>query len=81
MKWRTKTGQVIDIKDMSKEHIKNARAMLQRQISEAETALACLEPWEVGAFTYSETEKWVERAYKYIKAFDKSTPPITNKES
>lgn len=34
MKWKTKTGEVIDIKDMSDSHLKNAIAFIERDIAE-----------------------------------------------
>lgn len=32
MKWRTATGQVMDVKEMTSSHIKNSISMLKRQL-------------------------------------------------
>lgn len=70
MKWITKTGEAINIKDMDKRHIQNAKRMLEQNVADAETALCQVDEEVIGSFTIFQTEEWIKRSKRYIKAFE-----------
>lgn len=87
MKWKTKSGEVIDIKDMTYSHLKNAIAMLERDTAEmrreypqvytgdsyyAEQAVNC---------ENRQTEDELERRYAAIEKMKKELQSRTKVET
>ena len=55
---------------MTTTHILNAKKMLEKQVSEVSNALADCDEYE-SSITYSNGIAFLEKAYKYIRAFNK----------
>lgn len=79
-RWLTKEGKEVSLRDMSYEHVRNARNMLLSNVSDAQTALACCDPLQVGGMTYSETFEWVEWAENWIEEFNNELSFRANKK-
>lgn len=55
MKWKTKDGQIIDIKEMTETHIKNCISMLSRQLDN-DPGFTCYDGDSDGAYWASKCE-------------------------
>lgn len=65
--WTTKEGVVIPIKDMETSHIQNCIRIIEREINTAEESLAWCDSSEIGLYTATSTEAWLDEARKRIK--------------
>ena len=70
MKWKTASGVVMSVEDMTTSHIRNSKKMLQRHLNDADLAISCCDELVVGSISYQAALDFSDSARKMISKFD-----------